>query len=84
MNEEKRLPDETVEGVAGGMTDWDQHWAQYVSQHGSDFDKFELLNCTDCYFGKLRACYYSCNNRDQAFKEFGSKPDAVCLHKRVI
>ena len=73
MNNEKRLPDETVEGVAGGR-----------DPYAADFEAFKLLNCTNCYFGKLRACYYSCNNRDQAFKEFGSKPDAVCTHKRVI
>ena len=82
--QKEALNDAAVEDVAGGMSDWDRYWAQYVSQHGSDFDKFELLNCTDCSLGKLRACYYSHNNRSQAFKEFGEKPDAVCTHKRVI
>ena len=69
MNEEKKLPDEAVEDVAGGVT---------------DFDAFVHLNCTECYFGKHMLCYYPHRGQYYAFKEFGSKPDAVCLHKRVI
>lgn len=71
MNEEKKLPDEAVEDVAGGT---------------EDFDAFTHLNCTECYYGKHMLCYYPKFHRGQyqAFMEFGSKPDAVCLHKKVI
>ena len=70
MNEDKKLPDEAVEGVSGG-----------ADQLVADLKAFVELNCTDCAFAKGGGCYYHHKSQLRAFYEFGKRPDAVCTHK---
>ena len=77
MTDEKRLDDDTLENVSGGME---------VDQYEADYNAFVELNCTICDLAKYRVCQYPNRagaGQHQVFDELGRKPDAVCPYKIV-
>ena len=67
MNDEKRLPDETVEDVAGGTNSWLA--IEQAEEQSPKFAAFKNNNCDRC--GKYDTVYCPYNSILVAFMKLG-------------